>query len=93
MSCNSVFGKWSWITITCVNFNQMILERNWMLSKVVEFINVANTAFAFCECWRNVFKKMFMCKLSIARRMPVIFHIPIFAVFYLCVRSFFSISD
>lgn len=53
------------VTQTCVNFNQMILERNWMLSIAVAFITVANTAFAVCECERNVFKNMFMCKLRV----------------------------
>lgn len=40
----------------------MILERDWMLSIAIVFINVANIAFAFRDCGRNVFKNMSVCK-------------------------------
>lgn len=80
-----IFGKWNWVTNTCVNFNQMILERNWMLSIAVAFITVANTAFVFCECERNIFKNMFMCKFQVLLEecpiyLKIIFHVLIFAL-------------
>ena len=50
MSCNSMSYLWNMelVTITCVNFNQVILERNWMLSEALVFINVANIASFLC---------------------------------------------
>lgn len=33
-----------------------------MVSNTLAFIDVANIAFAFSECWRNVFENIFVCK-------------------------------